>query len=1426
MSIYQELAYNRVTCRVNSIQFNVHSASEIVRRSVVEVTENQAFTGNDPVPNGLFDPRMGVIDNNRLCATCNQSNMFCPGHFGHIVLARPVFWIQFMETVKKILRCVCFRCSSLLIDIETNTYVRSISNRKISRQRRWELMNKICQKVRRCGQDNTGGCGAKLPDKISKTEHFKIKLSWKNDIEDVILSAEDVCRILCRISDEDSEAIGFSAKYNRPENMICKVLPVPPPAVRPSVVPNGGQRQEDDLTHKLSDIIKFNNKLKEKIASGVSFEDIDGVNGTCMIQYHVSTLIDNSTSGMYPAQDRAGRTLRSLSERLRHKEGRIRGNLMGKRVDFSARTVITPDPNLSVDELGVPIKIAMNLTFPEIVNSYNIDRLNQYILSGPDIYPGAKQIRIGTRTIRLKNHPDVSSIQIKIGDVVERHLINGDYVLFNRQPSLHKMSMMAHRIRVMPYNTFRLNVCVCSSYNADFDGDEMNMHVPQSIQSHYEIKKLAAVPYHILSPKTSTPIVSIVQDVALGVYRLTRKDVQINRRDAFNLLCIQGSDNSIQPIKEKFVTGRRIMSSVIPSNVRVDMKRDDENIVIRQGNIISGQLTTATFNKGSVGLVHTVHNTMGPDAVVDMLNATQKIVCDWLVTSGFSVGISDIILPDPIIQKQRLALQECKCVAEQIIQNVHQGTFENNSTKTNDEYFEELIKDTSHPGVEKVRQLSLEYASKFDNRMLNMIHSGSKGKEHNFLQMTGCLGQQDIEGKRVAYGFDGRTLPHFTKFDDSPKSRGFIENSFIQGLDPHEFFFHSMAGRIGLINTAVRTSETGYLQRRLIKAMEDCKIAQDYTVRNANNFVVQFIYGEDGIDATKLERHKMKYVEMTETEMEKQYFLTKKQIEAESKQIQTRLSEYYKKLKQDRIHIITGLCGGLQVHDRPVVYPVNIKRIVDMAIDENFKGDKISVEMILDMIDRLIKINIPGVDLQENVAWMPVIVRWFLTPKIILDSGISMKGLEYIENEIYNRFKEAIICPGEMVGIVAAQSIGEISTQLTLNTFHASGIAAFTKVTSGIPRMKELMSISKKIKTPMMHIRLIKDIAIDQIESEKTMASIQMTYFRDVVSKSWILYDDNSKDEELIQFYKDFGSYTDNKSPWVLRFELDKAKMLDEQIQMMDIELCLNAHFDKTIECILSDDNNKQLVVRLKLTENVDFSDALTEIHALEQSIMENLIIKGIQGIEKAKLKKPNKIKRFDTTKKQFEDDKEWSIVTNGTNFINVLCHHNVDPYKTITNDVYEAMNVLGIEAARQILIDELMIVLDGEALDDRHLSLLADAMSNRGFFMSIDRHGINNRGELGPLAKCSFEQTTDMLIKAGIFAEKDNIHGVSANTMLGQIAPCGTGECDIDIDIEKLMKIMPEKETMDTLQEDEQYQEYKQVNTKIYKQDKIEFVD
>lgn len=463
------LEHHKNPSKIIGIQCSILSPEEIRNNSVAEITSRDTFVNNIPKTNGLFDARMGVLEPGMICPTDGLDYMKTPGYFGHINLARPVFYYQYSDTVTKILRCICTRCSKLLIC--KNKYKHLLN---LKAEERWDAVFSLASKIESCGKDTSDGCGWVQPTKIKKEGLATIIADWtsKSQVDKKkikkVYTAFDVLQLFRMMTDEDISFMGFSPTWSRPEWMICQTLAVPPPAVRPSVKQDSQQRSEDDITVMLMNIIKTNNTLHEKIATNAPINIINDY--VMLLQFYVTSMVNNNISDVSQVAQRSGRPFKSLQERLNGKTGRVRGNLMGKRVDFSARSVITPDPNISLVELGVPMKIAMNLTKPIVVNDKNKKFLHKLVLNGPDVHPGAKIYeKKNGENISLR-FVDRKSIVLENGDIVHRHMMDGDPVLFNRQPSLHRMSMMCHIAKIMPVgDTFRMHLSPTAAYNADFD---------------------------------------------------------------------------------------------------------------------------------------------------------------------------------------------------------------------------------------------------------------------------------------------------------------------------------------------------------------------------------------------------------------------------------------------------------------------------------------------------------------------------------------------------------------------------------------------------------------------------------------------------------------------------------------------------------------------------------------------------------------------------------------------------------------------------------------------------------------------------------------------------------------------------------------------------------------------------------------------
>jgi len=1422
------------------IQLGVFSPEEVTRRSVVEITSPQVTEGKI---GGLFDPRMGVLENGKLCRSCGLNNHNCPGHFGHYVLSRPVYYIQYFKTVMKILRCVCIKCGKLRID--KNRYKNLL---RLKGESRWKQVLELCSNIKRCGEDIEDGCGARQPSKYRDEDICRIMAEWKladiemdgtniptelgTSIKDGIieryLEPEYVYRILRRISDEDVDFMGFNRFWCRPDWMMCTVLPIPPPQVRPSVVQDNNQRSEDDLTQKLIDIIKTNINLQQKITTNAKKKAID--EWTNVLQYHVATLIDNEIPGIAPSAQRSGRPLKSLQQRLGSKEGRIRNNLQGKRVEYSARSVITPDPNISVAELGVPLKIAMNLTHPERVTSLNIQRMYALIQNGPDRYPGAKTIIRATdgRIISLK-HVVAKDIELYPGDIVNRHIMDGDDVLFNRQPSLHRMSMMGHKAKVLPYNTFRLNVSVTAPYNADFDGDEMNAHIPQSIEGAIELREIAAVPLQIVGPRESKPIVSVVQDTLVGVNRFTRPEVLFNKRESMNLLIWASRWNGVLPepvIKEPtpLWSGQQLLSTLLPPvnlemrNISYDDGQSEEEkkrnfVIIENGIIKQGILDKDVFSKA---LIHIIYNDFGPEVTVDFLDSLQRMMANFLMNSGFSVGVSDLIADSTTKGKIDNELSVLKGQIDDILLQVHTGLFDNSSGRTNQDEFESKVFATLNKVIDRAGKEGRNSLSD-NNRMTNMIKAGSKGSNTNVAQMIAVLGQQNIEGKRIPYGFQDRTLPHFKRFDDGAAARGFIESSFVKGLTPHEFFFHAMSGREGLIDTAVKTADTGYMQRQLVKAMEDLTIQHDGSVRDAVGNIIQFKYGEDGINCTKIESQPLNLAALSDEQIKQEYAIN---------DIPGNLLEpYLNQIKIDRKLLVERVFQRkLEKADKQSVYfPVHLGRLTSTLVRQmGLKSTKTNIapsEYIF-MAHTLIldKTNI------KNDLW-GALIRYHLAPHKLKKMGYSKEAVDLLSEQVVLKYWKAMANPGEMVGIIAAQSIGEPSTQMTLNTFHLAGVAAKSNMTRGVPRLKELLKATRNPKAQGLTIYLRKDLRSSKEEARRVAQELEFTLLQDLVIVARIYYDPRDDatliedDSDWLPFFAAYEQIRNNiqgspkvqttdatmdatvaqttetstnlneRSPWILRLEMDREKMFGKNITMDDIAFVLNQKFETDVTTVYSDYNATRLVFRLRLKTNANESDPLNSLNQLkiiQNKILMGTIVRGTPGLRAVSFSKTSD--QYELVGNKYEAIDQFVLDTDGSNYLDTICHPDVDPSKCYSNNVHDIFDNLGIEATRAVLFKEISTLFEETYVNYRHLCLLCDVMASRGRLMSIDRYGIN-KNNIGPLAKASFEQTEDIMLRAALYGELDPVTGVSANIMTGQPIRGGTSFSSILLDEDALIK-------------------------------------
>ncbi|MFU8867341.1 DNA-directed RNA polymerase subunit A' [Natronococcus sp.] len=908
---------------IGSINFGLMEPEEYREMSATKIITADTYDDDGfPIDMGLMDPRLGVIDPGLECKTCGKHSGSCNGHFGHIELAAPVIHVGFTKLIRRLLRGTCRECSRLLLteDERGEFYDQIDDSRKLGRDLNDVTKAAIRQARKKdrcphCGEiqydidhekpttyyevqqvltseysqriagamqgDEEAGVERTTPDELAeKTEidigrineilsgSFRPRESQRKAIEkalDIDLTEEDTNKLMPSdirdwfeaIPDEDMEVLGINPERSRPEWMILTVLPVPPVTARPSITLDNGQRSEDDLTHKLVDIIRINQRFMENREAGAPQLIIEDL--WELLQYHVTTFMDNEISGTPPARHRSGRPLKTLSQRLKGKEGRFRGSLSGKRVNFSARTVISPDPTLSLNEVGVPDRVASEMTQTMNVTERNVEEARRYVSNGPEAHPGANYVRRpdGRRLKVTEKNCEQLAEKVDAGWEVNRHLVDGDIVIFNRQPSLHRMSIMAHEVVVMPYKTFRLNTVVCPPYNADFDGDEMNMHALQNEEARAEARVLMRVQEQILSPRFGENIIGAIQDHISGMYLLTHDNPRFNETQALDLLRATRIDELPEPSgiddeDEPFWTGYDVFSELLPDDLSLEFTGTvGDDVVVEDGQLIEGTIAEDEVGEFGGEIVDTITKVYGNTRARIFINEVSTLAMRAIMHFGFSIGIDDETIPEEAQARIDETIEDANDRVEELIEAYERGELESLPGRTIDETLEMKIMQTLSRARDNAGNIADEHFDD-DNPAVVMAESGARGSMLNLTQMAGAVGQQAVRGERINRGYEDRTLSHYKPNDLSAEAHGFVENSYTSGLTPREFFFHAMGGREGLVDTAVRTSKSGYLQRRLINALSELETQYDGTVRDTSDTIVQFEFGEDGTSPVKV----------------------------------------------------------------------------------------------------------------------------------------------------------------------------------------------------------------------------------------------------------------------------------------------------------------------------------------------------------------------------------------------------------------------------------------------------------------------------------------------------------------------------------------------------------------------------------------------
>jgi DNA-directed RNA polymerase II subunit RPB1 len=966
----------------------------------------------------------------------------------------------------------------------------------------------------------------------------------------------------------------------------------------------------------------------------------------------------------------------------------------------------------------------------------------------------------------------------------------------------------------------------------------MNMHVPQSTQAQMELKYLAAVQHHFISPSSNSPIISPSQDNLLGVYKITADDVELTQTEATHLLSGTDSFNGILPEPELREgkrlrwTGKQIYSVILPP---ITLKIG--KLLVENGIVKSGQVS----KKESAGIMQAIHSEFGATETARYINDLQYITSRFLIKTGFSVGVSDMLLHPDLQKKNHDRIVKVFEDEVELMRKVHLNILDDKGTGDFASVFEGEARKLLKTADDEIMKQTSDTLSPQNNRVKFMVSSGAKGKAFNIKQMMCLLGQQDIEGSRVPIGFTDRTLPHYPRYENGLESRGFITGNFIEGLNPQEYFFHAIAGRIGLIDTAVKTAKSGYLQRRLVKMMEDMRACHDNSVRDGNNNIIEFCYGADGFDGMKLESQKTHFKLIDSEKLLNDYIITEEDGNTMKEYVLARVvtkmkkdnSNWYSKCQSynkmvqrclDLLHVeMVKLNNGVVIDS--LKFPANIPKLIAKAKSiYGLEDCKVKSNMnFLDVIERLEQcMDDCMVNGDRNNVLMILLCDHLSPKKVLRDYNFNKDALEYVCSQIYLGFQRGLINPGEMVGPVAAQSIGEQSTQMTLNTFHSAGSGA--SVTAGVPRMEEILSVTSNPKNPSNILYLKSDSMFNKDKAEVIKNSISQITIGEILKNDPEFYLEPTnkienvleEDRAFMKFYEVFTEMEDGtkdikNNPWVIRLEFDRKEMINHNISMSDIHLIMSMQSEYSDAVLMySDDNSGKLVFRIKMPFESK-QEVEDDIKLLKGKVEEikGIIIKGVDNINKAFVNniedpednnnyyhiKGKKSTGQSKTGDTYTSKKEYVVTTEGSNLFELLIKDDIDETRSYSIEPNEMWSIFGIEACKFVIQQQFFKVFadSGAFTNPRHICLLVNKMCHDGEPHAISIYGVAKE-DIGPLAKASFERPVEFFKNAALFGEVDELKGVSANIMMGQIANAGTGSVRCYLDEEALAEGLKRK--------------------------------
>lgn len=1406
--------------QVSRINFNILNSDDILNYSILDKRTNGIInkglnSNSKPLEDGLNSLKFGANKRMMICQTCGMSYENCPGHFGHINLNYPVFHIGFFDIIKKILNCVCIKCGKLRCNYKD--HIETI--KKLKYNNRLKYIANLSANVKFCAN-----CMAQLPKVENQSKKSDMSMEFiikyvnnpmelnaqyklQNETKQIgyELNSLMVYEILKKIDNESYKLMGFDPNKSRPEDFVLSRFPVSPTCIRNSNEEKG-LIIDDQLTKNLAEIVKYNNLIldqnsnnQEYIKSYIKFlQCFTGLYYDWSNKY-----IPLSMAPIIESEDKSicGRII----GRREHKEGRIRGNIMGKRTDWTSRTVITGDSCMRPNEIGCPVYIAKRLTYPEIVTESNIEILNEMVKNGYDKYPGATSIIPKGKKNTLDLRYIKNDYVLKVGDIVERHLIDGDIVWFNRQPSLHKYSTMAHHVKIIDDNkfmSFRLNIGVTSPYGADFDGDEMNLIVPRSIHTKIELDKLMNVKHNFISAQHNNPLIGCKLDAIVGPFLITNKDFKISGHCVMNIL-----NNLSEPVDKKFnvdinkyYNGKELFSFIIPKNI---------NIKNKDIEIINGELKSGFLNKAYVGdgqansLIKYVFYIYGENEAIKFMTNLMRISNSFNMWYGFTTCLKDI-------NQTKEQKDKFKYLIDSLIvkANLETTEVENDPTISNIEVYEDIMKQmltTIRTNIGNQFLTSIKGLT--DNNLNNISMSnsgGSKVNPDNIARNTVLEGQLVIDGGRFPFVDGRRVLPYFNRDSNMPSDRGFNTHGFLDGLRWSEYIFNAMVGRKAKSEEKTKTADSGAVSRKMAIILEDYVTSYDSTVRNVNDELIQIVYGDNNVSAERQQYYSANMLKMKDEEIKKNYLYKnenyiKKLIDLRDKIRISIIGAYINKMPSDFPTKLFVPFNDVNLNNMILKYASNQKTDIDEKYIENKIKELLNHENLPMVCAHKDSVKLKDEKIMKKVFKFYLMDK--LAPKkIIEDYKINKTNFDKIVESLKLDIKKNMACAGESVGILSAYSISERITQAGLDAKHHAGMGGGF----GLPDVKQLLDISENLHHPNMTIILNKEVRDKEDIANLINNKIKQITFKDLHNNIEIVYDPNKrfeKEDEIMNNLNNDESKDPLKINWLFRIFINKERLLLNSLNLMDICMKIDeflrnrniqlkrSKINKTLiqkilnyEILTNNENNDKPVIHLRLQlREID----INTLNNIISNILDSLIISGIPDIENSNVVKKNNRFIIDENG-NMKNEPEYTILTTGYNNLDIRFIKNIDLTQTICNSGYEIYNLYGIEALRAYIL-EVLIDFIGKQSNYNHMTVLVDYICHYAKPSGVNFHGMM-KTTASIISEASLQQPMTVIQDAAAFGKSDKIKGVSSKIMLGQCVSHGSCVCQIKFNTDKVL--------------------------------------